>query len=452
MELLSQAFIRVHFFMLNNTIYSPINLTHMKTNNANDAVARDAAEWYAKQQKETERRNQEKQNRLQQEKEMEERQKNAHMHPKIMAAFSQSMYRTSFIECVEDPCWPHTDLNIYNCQKEYPSQEVLKLLMERENHEEIMAMIKAYNEEPPQSNGTNIYQGDTSPLYMPEYLQTFIAQRGNMEEIQAFCSKHGFNAIGQEILLARGNHAELMWYLKHHGLLPTQQKMLIARGNSDEIHTHIRHHGLAPELLDMLMTELAIGKTDNFYKFIALSEFPIKYQERLLEVAKEDEFLAYMNRYGFWEEVLPKLAAKRSETELTAYIHKHHYLGRGVYELALRGFRSVNLLYQEQPTCNTVLFIDALTQAPNTDYETLSKLYLSIEMPRYLHPKEEKAIALFQTGTHNDVMAFLKQEKPELCLYGEAALFFRNKPAEYETYLDIKRQYRQKNQINQRNS
>ncbi len=437
------TFIRVRFFA-NNLNYPPINSTHMKTDNANDAVAQGAAEWRAREQKEKELRLHREQERLHEEKEREERL----THKEVMDAVDRCFYHTSFKETIEEPYWPHCDVDIYDCRIEYPSAEILELLMQRGNHDEVMAMIKAYNEEPPRHSETTTYEGNTSPLYMPDYLQDFIARRGNREELEAFCGKHGFKASGQDILLGRGDHDELMWYLERHGFLLTQQRMLIARGNVDEIRQHIKHHGLAPELLDELLDELESGNTEYFYKFIALRELPVKSQERLLDIAKEPEFLAYIGRYGFWEQVLPQLAAKRSETELEAYIKKHHYLGKGVYDLARRGFRSLNMLYLEQPTCNDAMFIDALTQVPTPDYAALSKLYLRIPRPRHLSEKEEANLTLFSTGTHDEVMAFLKQMKPELCLYAEAALFFRNKQDEYKIYLIIKDFHKQKNQRN----
>lgn len=424
----------------------------MKTNDANDAVAKGAAEWLAREQKKKEQRLHERQERLREEKEREERLKDAPTHRKVMEAFSRSFYNVTFRESIEDPCWPHCNVDIYDCSVEYPSAEILELLMQRGNHEEVMAMIKAYNEEPPHYGDSRFYEGNTSPLYMPDYLQDFIARRGNRKELEAFTRRHGFNASGQNILIARGDHDELLWYLGRHGFLPTQQRMLIARGNPDEIRQHIKHHGLAPELLDELLDDLKNGKSDNFYKFIAVRELPADYQARFLDIAKEPEFLAYINRYGFWEQVLPMLAAKRSETELEAYIKKHHYLGHGVYDLAQRCLRSLNMLYLNQVPCETAMFIDALTQAPTPDYAALSKLYLRIPSPLRLSEKEQENLTLFQYGTHSEVMAFLKQIKPKLSLYAEAALFFRNKQAEYETYLETKRQQRRENSKNQRNS
>lgn len=200
------------------------------------------------------------------------------------------------------------------------------------------------------------------------------------------------------------------------------------------------------EELNKVMDELENGQTDNFYKFIASCEFPICYQDRLIDILKEPEFLAYINLYSFSGLILPHLATKRSESELAAYIKKHHYLGLGIYELAKRGSRWLNMMYLKQPLCNTDLFIDALTQVSNLDYAALSELYLRVLRPCYLNKDEENLINMLQQETHANVMAFLKQKKPVLSLYAEATLFFRNKQAEYETYIGLKRERKTKQQ------
>lgn len=399
----------------------------MKTNNPNDAVARGAAEW------------KENQNRQQVEKENRERLENA-------------------MRSVESICCYYTKESdgemLYEKLVEHiPTTEEVLCVMELGSTEDIVRMIRLFGTADHSGYHASYGQKPVIRAYpLPPEVEEMIASRNNFSELNEFTLYQGFGARGQDILLARGNHSELLWYLKRHGLLLEQQRKLIARGDVDEIRTHIKHHGLAPELLDELLNELASGKTDNFYKFTALHEIPVSHQKRLLEVAAEPEFTAYINRYGFWEQVLPDLAALRSEDEIAAYIRKHHYLGKGIYELVKRNNRSLNTLYLQQPPCDNAMFIDALTKAPLLDYESLSKLYAQISHPGYFNKKEEKAVNLFQTGSHTDVMAYLKQEKPSLGLYAEAALFFRNKPVEYELYLDIKRYHELEKKINERPS
>ena len=299
-------------------------------------------------------------------------------------------------------------------------------------------MIKAYQEKPPRSSERTYYQGSTKPLQMPQVLQNFIVTRGNLEEMSLFCQKQGFGAEGQEILLNRGNHNELMWYLEKHGFLLEQQKKLIARGNYDEIRQHILHHALADELLDEILNELELGKTEPFYKFINIREFPVHKQVALLKIAKEPEFMAYIERYGFWEKVLPDLVRLRSDKELNAYIIKHHYLGDGYEELARRDNKELSLFYIEN-CCKKYWygFIKAYSSVEKLDYDVLLKLYTNVKRPDYrtLPESNLNELELMQDGMHSEVLSFLKGITTELDLFTEATLFFRNFPDEYELYL-----------------
>lgn len=404
----------------------------MKANNPNEAIAEAAKEWGKNHPSAKEFRLQEAQRRIEEEKERNE-------HHTVMDAFTHSFYTVTFKETIEEPYWPYNNVDIYNCTKNYPSDEILELLIKRQNHEEIMAMIKAYQQEPPYYTGSKYIEGATTPLQMPTVLQKLIAERGNFEEMSLFCSKQGFGAEGQDILLKRGNHAELVWYLEKHGFLPEQQRKLIARNNYEEIRQHILHHYLADELIDEMLNKLKLGSTEHFYKFIAIRELPEQKQTAFLELAKEPEFMAYIERYGFWEQILPDLVKLRSDTELTAYIKKHRYLGSGIDNLAKCGNTELSLLYVTE-SCDNYLYrhIRAFSSVPQLDYEVLIKLYKMINRPDYksLSDAQINELEVLQDGMHSEIMALLKEQDTEFSLFAEATLFFRNFPDEYELYLN----------------
>lgn len=403
----------------------------MKKENQNETLANEAKKWQSSQQSAKEFRIKEKQRREAAEKEWSE-------HRTVMNAFSYSFYFVTFKETIEDPCWPHCDVDVYDCEINYPSSEIIELLMKRGNHKEVMAMIRSYQEEPPYYTGNRHIQGANTPLQMPQVLQNFIVTRGNLEEMSLFCQKQGFGAEGQDILLSRGNHNELMWYLEKHGFLLEQQKKLIARGNYDEIRQHILHHALADELLDEILNKLELGKTEPFYKFINIREFPVHKQVALLKIAKEPEFMAYIERYGFWKQVLPDLVRLRSDKELIAYIKKHHYLDSGIDNLAKRGNKELSLFYIENH-CDEYWysFIKAYSSVEKLDYDVLLKLYTNVKRPDYrtLPESNLNELELMQDGMHSEVISFLNGRTTELDLFTEATLFFRNFPDEYELYL-----------------
>lgn len=403
-------------------------------NNANSVVAQGAAEWKEKQKKaEQEKLQQEKQQKKKEREALKRRQEEERQR-QILNVVKGPYLCAELSETVEETWWPYATINIYKWITHLPSDDVLQQVMDRGRHEEIMPVIENYTKDYSFTTPDNLYQSAPT-IQMPEFFKTFIAQRGNKEEIRALCRTQGFGADGQDILLERGDHEELMWYLPRHGFLRAQQQKLINRGNLDEIRTHIKYHGLAKELMDELLDEIKRGKTDNFYKFIAIREFPQVYQKPLLEVMASPEFYAYIDRYGFWADSLKDLVKLRSDIELEAYIKKHHFLGSGIYPLAKRSRKLIKLYMQEGPLED---WISILTSVEQPDYELLTEVFLKVPCAQKLSQYDEELLELFRNGTHEQVMAFLKENSKSLYFTNQvkAELFFRNNPVEFEYYLD----------------
>lgn len=320
--------------------------------------------------------------------------------------------------------------NVWKEEKLNP--EDLKLLMDRGHIDEVMEAIYYYGTAAP--DGPCF--GRPPFLLFPDEFEEFLTQRNITHEIHEYARFHGFGAAGQNVMLQKMDSYTMVWYLERHGFLPEQQKKLLARNVDEEIRMHIRRHNLADEVITAIIDELDEDKTDNFYRFINEREIPVSHQKHLLELMKEKEFLYYINRYGFWEEVLPDLARLRSEEELAIYIRKHRYLGNGAIQLIERHSPLLNQLYAENIAKGSQNFLELMLKVRPVDYKSLS--YLFRKLPDQDIPDDQlRVVELFCHATHEEVMAFLTQEKPYLCLASLAVLFYRNIPEEFETYLNL---------------
>lgn len=412
-------------------------------NNIKNVVAQGAATWKEKhsQFEETQRQIAEEQERQKAlaAKEREE----GEIHYRIMSAIGSSFVRAEYEGTEEEPYYPYAYVKIYHYTRRLPPQDLLDKIMARGRHDEVMALLKAYaaSQEQPRYRPDEVFTNLYPEVNIPEDIQVFVARRGNREELELFCQKQGFGAAGQDILLERNDHEELMWYLSLHGFLPEQQRKLKALSDKSLYHQHILHHGLAAELLDEIIDKLKCGQTDSFYEFLSLREFPVSHQKPLLGVMAKPEFLAYIDRYGFWEEVLEELVIKRSDEELEVYLHKHHYLGRGVYVLAQKKnahqlFRLAMREYPEEE--RGVSWIYALEQGRPLDYELLTECFLKVKIPEKMSDAEIAEIKLLRDGTREEVLNYLQnRKKGRLSNYAKATLFFRETTAEYEAYLNL---------------
>lgn len=355
-------------------------------------------------------------------------------HAEIMQAL-KSFYKFVSYEKKPEKYWPCHNILIHHYQITPPSDELLKKIIKRGNHEEIMALIRAYHADPPKAYGNGSVRINNGPLSMPLFLENYIAQRGNQEEIQEFCKKRGFNAAAEEILLTRGDHEELMFYIGLHSLSAEAQKKLIARGNVAEIRHHIRNHALATELLDKLIAEVKANKTDNFYAYMKCGYIPKSHQKSLLEAMNTKVFLSYIEQHDFSSDILPEMVKQRTDEEIAAYIKKHHHLGDGVYELGRRSWKLINQYMQEAPYVD---WFKVLTPVLNIDEDFLVKVYLQTPKAKPITKAAAEELDLFMNGTPSAIMAYLKEKRETLRLSDKAAaaLFFRNNVTAFKHYLD----------------
>lgn len=304
-------------------------------------------------------------------------------------------------------------------------------IAKRGNHEEILFMIHQYGK-------TKCYddhylrdyawssRGNESGAHLSDEVQRIILERNNPEEIMAYTSYHGFAPAGQDFIIERGNHTEIMTYLERHGFAPEQQLKLWARGNKEEIARHIKNHGCSDEILSALFDKLQKGEADGraeFLEHISLHEFPVPFQIRMLKTVDHELFMAYIKRYGLWFEAHVDFVRERSVDEIAAYISKHRRLSdEGEQQLAYRHVTRLSKLYLEQRVNKDSEYIfDCLLRAAPLDKEALGTFFLNHEYREYYSEKEDCDV--MTTGTKEDVLARI--EKKCIGLKAVAALFFR---------------------------
>ena len=226
-----------------------------------------------------------------------------------------------------------------------------------------------------------------------------------------------------------------MRYLERHGFASKQQVRLWKRGNDEEIKLHIARHGCCNELLDELFKGLKTCEgREDFVEYIRLHELPVVYQIYMLRMADEEIFEVYINKYGLWLDTHADLVKERSVEELIAYIKKHRFLGRdGEWALARRQVTRLTKFYIEHRVNkgdNTLLGF--LLKVRPLDYEALSTYFLQMDFSRtYVNQDDYRLIS---KGTDEEVKQRIeKSQLDDKCL---AALFFRNRTNEFETYVD----------------
>lgn len=195
----------------------------------------------------------------------------------------------------------------------------------RGNHEEILFMIHQYGKAAPPygwdaHKWCNPYHNDH---ILPDEVQEIIATRCDDEEIDAYILYQGFGLTGQRKFYAASTHEQRMRYLERHGFLPEIQDLLRTDDNQDEIDLHIVRHGMHSGW------ENEVIKSHNFELFkhsVDLHGFSVSGQHVFCQKATTEEFLYYIAKYGFCNEVHADMVSIRTKEEIRQYIAKHRYL------------------------------------------------------------------------------------------------------------------------------
>jgi len=204
-------------------------------------------------------------------------------------------------------------------------KERLIEIARRQNHEELMLMIRKYGEAAPRPNWDehkwcNPYDGEH---HLPDEVQEIIAERCNDEELEMFTRFEGFGLAGQRKFYQASSHEQRMRYLQRHGFDPEIQDKLRADGNRKEVELHISRHGMH------FGWEKDVIESDDSVRFrhcVGLHEFSIEGQRLMCQRVNESNFLFYIERWGLWNENHDALVQYRSCREVEAYIRRHRYL------------------------------------------------------------------------------------------------------------------------------
>lgn len=321
-----------------------------------------------------------------------------------------------------------------------PKVEELCEIVNRGVAEEIVYLIHQFGRalppsEPPRGC-TACNGGKWKVTVIPEKVQELIAKRGVAVEIATFVSYYGFGAKGQDVILERGNHDEIMWYLERHGLLLEQQRKLLARGNKDEIALHLAKHGMHEALLGEMFDGMEKGENlDLFYMCINGPEFSVKYQKRMLEVAKSPEFEAYVTRHGLWEDAHETLVEKRSDREVRFYIIKHHYLSsKASSKYIERGGTSDRLFFMKNSISGVYFAMETLLRLKPYDYEALEYGFNNYDYHKFEVDRDE--LNLMYDGLESQIIAYV-ENKRNLKMKSWATLFYRLDKNLFEKCLEI---------------
>ncbi len=306
-------------------------------------------------------------------------------------------------------------------------------IAQRGKHDEILHMIHQYGKSICSPEQRYCVQSVQEPV-LPDEVQAIIATRNNPEEMAAFLQYWGFGSAGQDIVLERKNHDELLNYVSLHGLLPAQQEKLRNCGFEDVFDMHIKQHGLCSLLLDEIFKKLHAGDTSDFYKFINLHELPVTHQLKMVQIVNSQEFKAYVDKYGLWNEVHGHMMEYRSMDDIKHYISKHRFLENNAERMFVNRASSENRkLYLQVKVGDKTSFIQQLLRIRPLDYEVLTEAFLDMDISG---AKDTDDMNLMQHGSHDAVMARVCDKRKMLSKHAFVALFFRNNQEEFETCLN----------------
>ncbi len=292
----------------------------------------------------------------------------------------------------------------------------------RQNHEELMLMIRKYGEAAPYPNWNehkccNPYYGEH---HLPDEVQEIIAERCNDEELEMFTRFEGFGLAGQRKFYQASSHEQRMRYLKRHGFDPEIQDKLRADGNREEIELHISRHGMH------FGWEKGVIESDDSERFrhcVGLHEFSIEGQRLMCQRVKEDDFLFYIERWGLWNETHDALIKYRSYREIEAYIRRHRFLAyEGERVLISRsGYHELRMLYISCK-CGSCLSMLQLWGVDYGDYPS-AKLeekrfndYIAIAACMRREGLEDRLsrveIPLMTNGSNAEIIEYMKANRP----------------------------------------
>jgi len=321
--------------------------------------------------------------------------------------------------------------------------EVLQEIVERGNHDEIMALIKAYNFAV--SDEDQHQAGRPSYLSMPEEIQEMIAKRGNQEEIEAYLSCQGFGAKGQEVIISRGNHEEIWVYVSRHGLLPEMQRKLLERGNYEEIATHIKHHSLADQFIFEMIDDVYWDNDRRLFNlYVENRELPVYAQEQMLKILPGWVVMDYINSYGLWNETHACLVRKCDTEVVEDYFKKHHYLcpegedalatlsdldrRRTLIKAYMRYWKNGRFLPKDH-------FLTALLLDARNNRDDIAQVLLHMPYTEdFIHSNVMEDIKLVREGSYEAIIERIKTEEL-LHIRALSTLFFERDEELFFTYI-----------------
>ena len=290
-----------------------------------------------------------------------------------------------------------------------PEHEVINIAR-RGNHSEIMLMIEQYGKAAPSPDWDKhrycaYYHNDH---ILPDEVQNVIAERMNLEEIEAYIRYQGFGASAQEIFLKKSDHDMRMRYINRHGFVPEVQKKLVAGGNADEIKLHFQRHGFCLEIEKALILNKQFA---DVQALLETHELSVEGQKEFCRTACSKTFDFYINRYGFWNEVHPVMVEYRSMYEIQNYISRHRFLSKeGEQALARKGNRGLICFYVDHKAYRNYIYLADSLEAQSGEY-ALEAMICRRLSERFDFAKSEKKF--LSDAKKIDVLSYLDRFKPD---------------------------------------
>ena len=346
----------------------------------------------------------------------------------------------------------------------YLSAEAQEIIARRNNREELMCMFKYYGFcESVQMIILKEWSADDLMWYCNHHGfgtegQLYIVEKWGHNQLLYYFSRHGFSSRGEVALIKRGNHEEIMSYIGTHGLQNDSIKPLVERGNHVEIDKHIatarysftsdnekmllepgksaeyeayiRRFSLSDEtLLDML------DKTDDAYikdklsSYIKHRKFNMKCEKHMIAVAGEEFFKEYVALYPIDSHNYCELVENRSDAEVMSYVrNRGTFFGEAEKIFLANASSNDKKEYLERRSCYDTTILNTMLEIRPINYELLTIAFLKCQ--NYLSKDEAMSKA-----TREEVIARLSEEK-DLTTAEVVALFFRNEPELFESYLN----------------
>ena len=257
--------------------------------------------------------------------------------------------------------------------------------------------------------------------------------RNDHDIIMCFIKNNFISSYDVDIIFERGNYDEIVLAFERasYGIDVKVQEAIFERGSTEVKQKYITFFKWDDKFVNLMFDELDNGGLeDELLYYIDHHELSVACQKRMLHLVSTEFFKTYISKYGLWEDVHEVLLLKRSDDEVRLYLEKHPSLSNEAEVMFFANASDDNkMFYVETRERPNLHHLTVLVKQRPIDYELLTAAFLK---QQYKFPRSSEI-----SRSSYDRVRIIVGSGRKLSSTEVAALFFRNEPELFETYISI---------------